>query len=118
MQVKNAPSLRGPHRRKLLKIPLFPWETRGLRHVLVQAPTQIENTPLVIVIPGLWASDKTMRALHRFLHLSGYDAEGWGLGRNLAGRGWNGKISDLSKGWAIGERGRPNKGEGLSLIHI
>ena len=53
-----------------------------------------------------------MRALRRFLRKAGYDSQGWGLGRNLAGRGWRGDISDLSAGWAIGERDRANTGEG------
>ncbi len=52
-----------------------------------------------------------MRALRRFLGKAGYDAQGWGLGRNLAGRGWTGEISDLSAGWAQGERNRPHTGE-------
>ena len=88
------------------------WEIRGLRAALAEAKPEVTGTPPVMVVPGLWASDKTMRTLHRFLNLSGYDAQGWGLGRNLAGRGWTGEISDLSKGWAIGERSRPNNGEG------
>ncbi len=112
MQIKNPPDLRGPHRRKLLRIPLFPWEIRGLRTTLSQARPEITGTPPIIVVPGLWASDKTMRVLRRFLSLSGYEAQGWGLGRNLAGRGWDGEISDLSDGWAIGERNRTNNGEG------
>jgi alpha-beta hydrolase superfamily lysophospholipase len=53
-----------------------------------------------------------MRVLRRFLSKSGYDAQGWEMGRNLAGRGWTGRISDLSEGWAKGERDRPNRGEG------
>ena len=112
MKDENAPALRGPYRRKLLRTFFFPWEIRGLRTALAQTRPDIEGTPPVIVIPGLWGSDETMRKLRLFLTQSGYDAQGWGLGRNLAGRGWSGEISDLSDGWAIGERDRPNKGEG------
>ena len=111
MSVKNSAELRGPQRRKLLRIPLFPWEIRSLPTALRQAKPNVTGAPPVIVIPGLWASDKTMWALRRFLTKSGYDAQGWELGRNLAGRGWSGEIADLSEGWAIGERERPNHGE-------
>ena len=112
MNTENAPNLRGPHRRKLLRTLLFPWETRGLKKAFADTRPDVSGTPPVIVLPGLWGSDKTMQKLRLFLNKSGYDAQGWGLGRNLAGRGWSGEISDLSSGWAIGDRDRPNKGEG------
>jgi len=112
MTTKNPTDLRGPQRRKLLRIPLFPWEIRGLPLALAKARAVVEGTPPVIVVPGLWASDSTMWALRRFLKACGYDAQGWEMGRNLAGRGWFGEISDLSAGWAKGERDRPNNGEG------
>jgi alpha-beta hydrolase superfamily lysophospholipase len=111
MQAKNHPELRGPQRRKLLRIPLFPWEIRGLPQVFAQTKPEVRNSPTVIVVPGLWATDGTMAVLRRFLTKSGYDAQGWGLGRNLAGKGWSGKISDLSDGWAKDERDRVNRGE-------
>lgn len=112
MDKKFTPELRGPQRRKLLRIPLLPWEMRGTPWALATTKADVENRPPVIVVPGLWASDRTMRVLRGFLTKSGYDAQGWGLGRNLAGRGWQGEISDLSEGWAIGERNRKNLGEG------
>jgi len=112
MQVKNAPDLRGPQRRKLLRIPLFPWEIRGLPKALSQAKANVTGAPPVVVVPGLWANDNTMRVLRWFLTKSGYDAQGWNLGRNLAGKGWAGKIDDLTEGWAKGERDRINRGEG------
>ena len=111
MEPKNHPDLRGPQRRKLLRIPLFPWEIRGLPRILSQAKADVTGSPTVIVVPGLWANDNTMRVLRRFLTKSGYDAQGWGMGRNLAGKGWTGDISDLSDGWTKGERDRPNHGE-------
>jgi len=112
MKIKNAPDLQGPQRRKLLRIPLFPWEIRGLPRALKQARANVTGTPPVIVVPGLWAADCTMWALRRYLTKCGYDAQGWAMGRNLAGRGWAGEISDLSDGWAKGERDRQNNGEG------
>jgi len=112
MDKNFTPEWRGPQRRKLLRIPLFPWEIRGVPYALATAKAAVSGKPPVIVVPGLWASDDTMRVLRRFLIKSGYAAQGWGLGRNLAGRGWQGEISDLSDGWAIGERDRVNNGEG------
>jgi len=105
-------SQRGPEKRKLLRVPLMPWEARGLPRAFNAARPQVSGTPPVCVLPGLWASDGTMSTLRRFLRKSGYDAQGWGMGRNMAGRGWQGDLSDLSEGWAIGERDRPHRGEG------
>jgi len=79
--------------------------------IYAQAQPRITDTPPVIVAPGLWASDRTMWVLRRYLKKCGYDAQGWGLGRNFAGRGWSGEISDLSEGWAKGERDRLHRGE-------
>jgi pimeloyl-ACP methyl ester carboxylesterase len=36
----------------------------------------------VLVLPGLLGSDRSTLPLRRFLRLLGYDARGWGLGRN------------------------------------
>ena len=40
----------------------------------------------VLVLPGLVASDMSTRLLRRYLEGRGYDAHGWGLGRNLGPR--------------------------------
>jgi pimeloyl-ACP methyl ester carboxylesterase len=40
----------------------------------------------VLVLPGLAASDRSTRLLRRYLRGRGYDAHGWGLGRNLGPR--------------------------------
>ena len=40
----------------------------------------------VLVLPGLVASDVSTRMLRKFLKSSGYDAHGWGLGRNYGPR--------------------------------
>ena len=90
---------------------MFVWEMRGLPRALGQAEVGVAGAPPVIVIPGLWATDNTTWALRRFLTKSGYAVEGWGLGRNLAGRGWSGHISDLSEGWAKDDRNRVDNGE-------
>ncbi len=106
------PELQGPQTHKLLRIPLFPWEARGIPKALKQAQADVKSSPPVIVVPGLWASDKAMWTLRRFLTKSGYDAQGWGLGTNLAGKDWKGDLSDLSSGWAKENRDRQYNGEG------
>ena len=40
----------------------------------------------VLVLPGLVASDMSTKLLRRYLEGRGYDAHGWGLGRNLGPR--------------------------------
>lgn len=40
----------------------------------------------VLVLPGLVASDASTRLLRRYLKGRGYDAHGWGLGRNFGPR--------------------------------
>jgi len=40
----------------------------------------------VLVLPGLVASDMSTRLLRRYLEGRGYDAHGWGLGRNFGPR--------------------------------
>lgn len=40
----------------------------------------------VLVLPGLVASDMSTKLLRRYLQSRGYDAHGWGLGRNLGPR--------------------------------
>lgn len=40
----------------------------------------------VLLLPGLFNSDRSNFVLRRFLRHLGYDAQGWGLGRNLGAR--------------------------------
>ncbi len=49
--------------------------------LLLQAPKG-DGHP-VLVIPGFMASDFSTKPIRRFLKAKGYDAHGWGLGRNL-----------------------------------
>ena len=69
MKDENRPALRGPHRRKLLRTLLFPWETRGLKKALAEARPDVSGTPPVTLLPGLWASDKSMQKLS-LIHIS------------------------------------------------
>lgn len=41
---------------------------------------------VVVVLPGLLNTDRSTFVLRRFLRRIGYDAHGWGLGRNFGAR--------------------------------
>jgi pimeloyl-ACP methyl ester carboxylesterase len=54
------------------------------RKALASAPRG-DGRP-VMLLPGLLNSDRSNFVLRRFLHGLGYDAQGWGLGRNFGAR--------------------------------
>lgn len=64
----------------------------------------------VMLLPGFGADDYSMKPLQYFLERSGHAAEGWGLGRNLAGMNLDHCVDDLSEGWPV-DRSRPYNGE-------
>jgi pimeloyl-ACP methyl ester carboxylesterase len=51
----------------------------------------------VVTLPGFLASETTLLRLNRFLNRHGFDAESWGMGRNLGpqGESWNDVIDRL-----------------------
>lgn len=65
----------------------------------------------IIVLPGIGAADSSTAPLRYFLQRNGYQVEGWGLGRNLGGRGLIDDLSELSDSWDI-DRNRAHNGEG------
>lgn len=60
------------------------------------------NQP-VISMPGFMASDATLSRLNAFLNRNGFNAQGWGLGRNLGpqGRSWSEHLDNI--GQAVGD---------------
>lgn len=62
----------------------------------------------VIVLPGFGAGDRAMAPLRAYLRLHGFEAEGWGLGRNLAGLDKRHDPSEIS--WDL-DLDRPYRGE-------
>lgn len=68
------------------------------------------NGRRIMLLPGFGADDYSMKPLQYFLKRSGYEAEGWGLGRNLAGMNLEHTIDDLSEGWPV-DRSRTYRGE-------
>ncbi len=104
--------LKGPRKRDLLRSLLLPLEVRGLRRTIATVEADVDGSPSVIVVPGLWASDRSLRFLRQYLKNAGYDARGWGLGRNMAGEGWDGDLEDLSDGWQKDKADKHYNGEG------
>ncbi|MEM8546992.1 MAG: hypothetical protein AAGF46_02395 [Pseudomonadota bacterium] len=64
-------------------------------------PTREKAPSLVIVVPGFGAGDASTAPLRTWLNRRGFDAEGWNLGRNLAGLELTGEFSDLVAEWNV-----------------
>lgn len=64
----------------------------------------------VIVLPGFGTHDVSTVPLRYFLRRQGFDARGWGLGFNFAGRDLKPSFEDLSDRWSF-DRTRTNNGE-------
>ena len=65
----------------------------------------------VIVAPGFGADDRSTSPLRHFLSRHGHHAEGWGLGRNLAGLNLPHTPEDIAPSWGL-DKDRPYNGEG------
>ncbi|MEO0975213.1 MAG: hypothetical protein AAFX85_19155, partial [Pseudomonadota bacterium] len=68
-------------------------------------------TRTVVVLPGIGTDDRVTAPLRFYLRRHGYDAQGWGLGRNLAGLNLRHQLSDISSAWPIEAR-EDYRGEG------
>lgn len=55
----------------------------------------------VIVVPGFGSDDRYTAPLRHYLRRLGYETEGWGLGKNLAGVDLPHELEDLSAGWHV-----------------
>lgn len=60
------------------------------------APNGGGNRP-VVTLPGFLASGRTLLRLNRFLNQHGFEAQSWGLGRNLGAQGgdWGRQLDEL-----------------------
>ena len=103
--------LRPPRRADLLRTPLWPWEVRGLPRAIRRVVADVAGTPPVMVVPGLYANDRAMQPLRRYLYRAGYNAFGWGLGRNLAGEDHPSTQADLGESWSFGPPKQKDGGE-------
>ncbi|MEO0424135.1 MAG: alpha/beta fold hydrolase [Pseudomonadota bacterium] len=70
-----------------------------------------EHPRTVVAVPGFGADDRFLAPLRHYLGRHGYDATGWGLGRNLAGVNMRHELKDISAAWPIEPR-EPYRGEG------
>jgi pimeloyl-ACP methyl ester carboxylesterase len=68
-------------------------------------PAAERDDLFVIVVPGFGADDHSMAPLRYFLKRQGFEVEGWGLGRNLAGTNLPHTLADLSPTWDVEEQG-------------
>ncbi len=66
--------------------------------------TERREDLFVIVVPGFGADDHSMAPLRYFLRQQGFEVEGWGLGRNLAGTNLPHTLADLSPAWDVEEQ--------------
>ena len=62
------------------------------------APNGGGNRP-VVTIPGFLASETTLSRLGQFLNRHGFEAQGWGMGRNLGpqGNSWNDVLDQMKR---------------------
>ncbi len=79
-------------------------------------PSPVNGRSLVIVLPGFGATDRSTAPMRAFLNRRGFQAEGWGLGRNLAGLDLKGTIDDVSPGWAYPPTEQHNGEVGVPLL--
>jgi len=59
---------------------------------------------LVVLVPGFGTDERYLAPLRHYLQRLGFRAEGWGLGRNLAGIDLEHRLEDLSPGWEFTPR--------------
>lgn len=58
----------------------------------------------IMVVPGFGSDDRYTKPLRHYLSRRGYDVEGWGLGKNMAGLDLQHSLDDLSDNWAVEPR--------------
>lgn len=70
--------------------------------LLDRATPQGSGNQPVIIMPGFMASDATLSRLNAYLNRNGFNAHGWGLGRNLGpqGRSWSEHLDRIGRSLA------------------
>jgi pimeloyl-ACP methyl ester carboxylesterase len=68
-----------------------------MRSSLRPAPARASS--LTIVVPGFGADDRYTKPLRHYLKGRGFETEGWGMGKNLAGVNIPHRLEDLSPTW-------------------
>ena len=80
----------GDAARMLAAMAVSPWRSRSEARGL-----------LVLLVPGFGSDGRYLAPLRRYLTLHGFDAEDWGLGKNLAGVNLPHTLDDLSDCWSF-----------------
>ncbi len=96
--------LAAPNRRSLVREGRAAFDLARMIRPLVGAQLRrrpLRNAPHVIVVPGFGSGDAYMRPLRAYLNRMGFSAEGWGLGKNLAGIDLQHTRDDLSDRWVL-----------------
>ena len=63
-----------------------------------------QQEKLIVLVPGFGSDDRYMAPLRHYLGRRGYRAEGWGLGKNLAGIDLPHSLEDLSARWQFADK--------------
>lgn len=67
-------------------------------------PQRSRTESRIIVVPGFGADDRYTKPLRHYLKGQGFEAEGWGMGKNLAGLDLQHSLDDLSDSWNMTRR--------------
>lgn len=70
----------------------------------------------VVTVPGFGADDWSMLPIRKFLRARGFDADGWGLGRNLGGLNLTHSLAALSDRWDVDDREEYNGEAGVPYL--
>ncbi|MEL6829161.1 MAG: alpha/beta fold hydrolase [Pseudomonadota bacterium] len=70
----------------------------------------------VVTVPGFGADDWSMLPIRKFLKARGFQADGWGLGRNLAGLNLTHDLGALSERWDVADRDEYNGEAGVPYL--
>lgn len=101
---ESTPTLTPPPRYMILREARLITDMARMTLPLASAllnPTHDKADALVVVLPGFGAGDASTKPMRSWLNRRGFDAEGWSLGRNLAGLDLKGDFSDLVAEWNV-----------------
>lgn len=79
-------------------------------------PRQEMRPLLVILAPGFGSDERYLAPLRRYLAREGFQAEGYGLGRNLAGINLPHRLEELSDRWQFSDKPDYNGEAGVPYL--
>lgn len=102
MQTENTHEIKRPH--PLLALGesrmAFDIGAMALKTVsgMLKKPAKPKHRSIVL-LPGFYSDEKYMAPLGQYLRKLGYEAEGWGLGRNMGGADLDASLDKLDENW-------------------